>query len=131
LADSGPFSYSRSADRSAGSLEAKVGWDGYDSASPEEQKQWDSLMGGLQDHENGHKDIAEKGANDLDKSLPGTSAKGTGKNLPGAKKDADAKLKDAVTDKQKKTVNDTQAKSEKYDQKTEGGKHQERKNDPD
>ncbi len=108
-----------------------VTWDGYKDASPEEQKQWDSFAGDLQDHENGHKEIAEKAAGDLDKSLPGTTATGSGKNLTDARKDADSKLSGKIEDKHQQTVQDTQKKQDAYDKKTEHGVHQERKNDPD
>lgn len=45
--------------------------------------------GGLSDHENGHKSIAEQGANALDKSLPGTKATVTGSSVPDARTKAD------------------------------------------
>jgi RHS repeat-associated protein len=106
-------------------------WDGYKDASPDEQKQWDQHIAGTNEHEGGHKDIAEKAADALDKSLPGTTATGTGKSLPGATKDADTKLGAKIEDKHQATVNDAQAKSDRYDAKTQHGTHQERKNDPD
>ena len=74
-------------------------WDGYDKASPEEQKAWDDSVGKLQSHETDHENINRAGADALDKALPGTSASATGKNLDPTAKAADNKLKTAVNDK--------------------------------
>ena len=96
-------------------------WDGYSTASATEQNQWNQLAGGLSDHEQGHKDIAEQGANALDKSLPGTQATGTGKTVPDAQSSANAALGDKVQEKQQGTVNNTQAQQNAYDQRTDHG----------
>jgi RHS repeat-associated protein len=96
-------------------------WDGYSSASPEEQKQWDSLTGNLQDHEKGHQDIAEKNADSLDKSLPGTKASGTSDTVPDATKKADSALGDTLHDKQNTTVDNTRQQQQTYDKKTNHG----------
>jgi RHS repeat-associated protein len=56
-------------------------WDGYSQASPDEQKAWDTAVGQLQGHETQHEDINRAGADALDKSLPGTKASATGKEL--------------------------------------------------
>jgi RHS repeat-associated protein len=56
-------------------------WDGYSQASPDEQKAWDTAVGQLQGHETQHEDINRAGADALDKSLPGTKASATGKDL--------------------------------------------------
>jgi predicted secreted Zn-dependent protease len=37
-------------------------WEGYATASPEEQQAWDSYNNALKDHEEGHVEIAVKGA---------------------------------------------------------------------
>lgn len=74
-------------------------WDGYDKATPEEQKAWDASVGKLQGHETDHENINRAGADALDKALPGTSASATGKNLDPTAKAADNKLKTAVNDK--------------------------------
>lgn len=71
-------------------------WDGYDKASPEEQKAWDDSVGKLQSHETDHENINRAGADALDKALPGTSASATGKNLDPTAKAADNKLNKAV-----------------------------------
>ena len=96
-------------------------WDGYSSASPAEQKQWDSLAGGLKEHEDGHKTIAEQGAAALDKSLPGTTGTGTGNSLPGAQKSADAALGQQVSDKHQDAVTTTQKNQDSYDSRTNHG----------
>ena len=96
-------------------------WDGYSSATPAEQQQWDSLAGGLKDHEDGHKTIAEQGANALDKSLPGTSATGTGNGLPGAQKSAADALGQKVEDKHQGAVQNTQQNQDAYDKRTDHG----------
>jgi RHS repeat-associated protein len=96
-------------------------WDGYNSASAGEKSQWDQLSGSLSDHEQGHKDIAEQGANALDKSLPGTQATGTGKTLPDAQSSANTALGDKVQQKQQGAVNNTQTQQNAYDQRTDHG----------
>ena len=71
-------------------------WDGYDKASPAEQKAWDTATGQLKDHETQHEDINRAGADALDKALPGTSSSATGKSLDPTAKAADNKLNKAV-----------------------------------
>ncbi|HEY1809167.1 MAG TPA: RHS repeat-associated core domain-containing protein, partial [Acidobacteriaceae bacterium] len=74
-------------------------WDGYDKASPEEQKAWDSAVKQLDSHEHEHVEINRAGADALDKSLPGTTGTATGKGLDPTTKAADNNLKSAVNDK--------------------------------
>ena len=104
-------------------------WDGYSGASGAEQKQWDQLAGGLSEHENGHKTIAEQGANALDKSLPGTKSTATGSNLPDAQKNADTALGQKVEQKHQDAVNTTQNNQNDYDKRTDHGAKPDKKQD--
>ena len=106
-------------------------WDGYSTASASEKSQWDQLSGSLNDHEQGHKEIAEQGANALDKSLPGTQATGTGKTLPDAQNSANTALGDKVQQKQQGAVNSTQAQQNAYDQRTDHGQKPDPQKKPD
>ena len=54
-------------------------WDGYASASPGEQAQWDSYSINLKDHEEGHVEIATKGATEVGNAVQGSTATGIGK----------------------------------------------------
>jgi RHS repeat-associated protein len=74
-------------------------WDGYDKATPEEQKAWDQSTGQLKAHEAEHESINRAGADALDSALPGTSATATGKSPGPTAAAADNKVKSAVNDK--------------------------------
>jgi predicted secreted Zn-dependent protease len=54
-------------------------WAEHDSASPQEQQSWDQTVATLQKHEEGHEEINHQGAQELDKTVPGTTGYGTGK----------------------------------------------------
>jgi predicted secreted Zn-dependent protease len=105
-------------------------WSGYSGASADEQKQWDQLSGGLSDHEDGHKTIAEKATDALDKALPGTTATGTGTSAKNARANADDSLQQNLQQKQQQAVSDAQKEQDDYDKRTDHGTKPDPKKQP-
>jgi RHS repeat-associated protein len=97
-------------------------WDGYDKASPADQKSWDSAVGQLKDHETQHEDINRAGADALDKSLPGTQASATGAKLDPTVKSSQNNLNGAVQQKVDTSQAQTNQKQQKLDQDTDHGR---------
>jgi predicted secreted Zn-dependent protease len=50
-------------------------WDGYSSAAPAEQGEWDRFLAALEAHERGHLDLAEQYLRDIDQQMVGHSAR--------------------------------------------------------
>jgi RHS repeat-associated protein len=96
-------------------------WVEADKASPEDQAQWKTEIGDLKEHEDGHVKINSEGAHQLDKSLPGTKALGSGTTGTQAHAAASKKLSAAVTRKTKENVDQTNQQNVDYDKKTAHG----------
>jgi predicted secreted Zn-dependent protease len=82
-------------------------WVEYDSATPTDQAAWQAKLADTKPHEEGHAAIAEEGAHELDKKLPGTRGVGAGSDKAQAKQVAEGRLKAAY----KQKVNDQAAKT--------------------
>jgi RHS repeat-associated protein len=97
-------------------------WEGYDKASPEEQKRWDEYSKSLNEHEEGHVQIAVKGANDVEAAIKGTAATGTAKTVQGAKDAAKKNLDSEVDKKTTAATQKVQERSDQYDKDTDNGR---------
>ncbi len=96
-------------------------WTGRDQAPPDEQKQWDSLLGNLKDHEQGHVDIVQKNVDQVQEELNGATGQGTG---PTQKDAVDAASKDVnrnVNQQLSQAEATTQKQSDAYDVQTQNG----------
>jgi len=92
-------------------------WVEYDSATPTDQAAWQAKLADTKPHEEGHAAIAEKGAHELDKKLPGTKGVGTGNNKAQAKQVAQARLKAAYKQKVNAQAAKTNAEQTAWDNK--------------
>jgi predicted secreted Zn-dependent protease len=97
-------------------------WDGYDKASPEDKKQWDTYSGDMEDHEKGHVDIAVKGAPDVGRAVQSSAATGVGKTPEAARKDAEQKIKAEQAKNRNAADAEVHQRSINYDSKTQHGK---------
>jgi predicted secreted Zn-dependent protease len=96
-------------------------WDGYSSASPEEQQNWDKYSADLKDHKDGHVEIAEKGATAVGNAIQGTTATGTGKTPAQAVGDAKTKVSQAQQKNSENADAKVKQQSVDYDEKTKHG----------
>jgi predicted secreted Zn-dependent protease len=92
-------------------------WTEYNSASTEDKASWDTLIGDIKPHEEGHAEIAEKGAQAIDKALPGTRGIGVGSTTSAAAKQATARLNAAVKKKEQAQAAKTQSEQNAWDDK--------------
>lgn len=97
-------------------------WEGYDAAKPEEQQKWDEYGNSLKDHEEGHVEIATKGATEVGKAILDTSATGNGKTPQQAINNAKANIKSAQDQNDRKAETKVAEQSREYDKKTDMGR---------
>ncbi len=99
-------------------------WTGRNEASADDHKTWDSAVSTLMGHEEGNADINRQGADNLDKSLPGTKASGAGPDAQAAGKSAEQNLGGKVQDKIRTSLSDTEKNNASYDSRTDHGRKQ-------
>jgi predicted secreted Zn-dependent protease len=97
-------------------------WEGYDKATPEEQKKWDDSLTQLKDHEEGHVEIATAGGTPVGNAVLGATATGSGKTPQQSIEDAKKNLLSAQTVNYDKARAEVQKQSDTYDQRTQHGK---------
>ncbi len=96
-------------------------WTGKDQAPADQQQQWDSLVGGLKDHEQGHVEIVQKNVDQVQNDLNGTTGQGTGQTQKDALNQADQNTQTNVNNKLSDAENKTQQQSDAYDERTKHG----------
>jgi len=93
-------------------------WTGYANASPAQQQQWDANVSAMKGHEQGHVDIANKGAENIGRAVASQKGKGTGKSTDEAKQKAKADLQQKATKGAKKAEEKVHKQQTDYDKKT-------------
>jgi len=97
-------------------------WEDYAAASPEEQQKWDSYSNDLKDHEEGHVEIAVKGATEVGKAVQDTTATGRGRTPQQSINNAKSNIKKAQDQSYNNARDKVRQQSREYDDKTKRGK---------
>ena len=97
-------------------------WEGYNTASPGEQQDWDNYSSEIKDHEEGHVDIVVKGATEVGKAVQDTAATGRGRTPQQAVNNAKSNNAKAQQQNFDKADAKVKQQSVEYDEKTKHGK---------